>query len=268
MEILELLQYPFIQRALVAGLVLAGVLSLLGVFVILRRMAFFADGIAHASLAGVAIGVVFSFNPLTTAVIATAIIAALIFLLERRFNLGSDAAIGILFTSGMALGVLLISLTPGYQPELISFLFGNILSIANKELWILIIISILVALFVFIKLKPLVLVSCDEESAYLSGVNVVWLQFFLYIITAVAIVLGIKLLGIILVSALIITPVAAAKVLARSFRSLLVYSLLLAELIMLIGLTLSIYLDWPTGPTIVLSGTVIFILVGLVKKIK
>lgn len=268
MEILEALQYPFIQRALIAGFVLAAVLSLLGVFVILRRMAFFADGIAHASLTGVAIGVVFSWSPLLVALVATAVIAALIFFLERRFKLSSDVAIGILFTTGMALGVLLISLTPGYQPELISFLFGNILSIATNELWFLTLISFLVAGFVLLNLRSLVLISSDEESAYLAGVKVNWQLFWFYIITAVAVVLGIKMLGIILVSALIITPVAAAKLLARSFKSLLIYSVLLAEVIMLVGLFSSIQLDWPTGPTVVLSGTAILILVGLLSKLK
>lgn len=268
MELIESLQYPFIQRALIAGIILAALLALLGVFVILRRMAFFADGIAHASLVGVAIGVVFSLNPLITAVVATAVIAALIFLLERRFKFSSDVAIGILFTTGMALGVLLISLTPGYQPELISFLFGNILSIAVNELWILGSISVLVTLFIILKLPSLVLISCDEESAYLAGIRVGWLQFFLYVTTAVAVVLGIKMLGIILVSALIITPVAAAKLLAHSFKTLLIYSVILAEFIMLFGLFCSILFDWPTGPTIVLAGTTIFVIAILVSKLR
>ena len=112
---LEILQYPFMQRALIAGIVLAAVLALLGVYVLLRRMSFFSDGIAHASLAGIAIGIVFSWQPLATALVLSAIFALIIYFIEKKFDLASDTAIGILFTSGMALGVLLISLQPGYQ---------------------------------------------------------------------------------------------------------------------------------------------------------
>lgn len=265
---IDLLQYPFIQRAIIAGVILAAVLAVLGVFVILRRMAFFADGIAHASLAGVAVGIVFAVNPLVTAVVATAIIAAVIFLLEKRFKLSSDVAIGILFTSGMAFGVLLISLTPGYQPELISFLFGNILSITTQEMFILLVIGILVIAFVFKYLKQLTLMSFDPESAYLVGIKVGWLQFFLYIITAVAVVLGIKVLGIILVSALLIIPVATGKLLAGSFKSLILQSVLIAEATVIIGLIISMHFDWPTGPTIVLSGTGLFIIGSFIKGLR
>lgn len=265
---MELLQYPFIQRAFIAGIILAVVLSFLGVFIILRRMAFFADGIAHASLAGVAVGILFSFNPIITAVILTAIFAVVIFLLEQKYKLTSDVAIGILFTSGMALGVLLISLTPGYQPELMSFLFGNILSITMDEIWILLAVGGFVVFFLSFYLRSLTLMSFDKESAYLAGVNVEALQMALYVITAIAVVLGIKVLGIILVSALIIIPVAISKLFARSFKSLIRQSIAMSLIMVFIGLIVSIYLDWPSGPTIVLTGTVLFILSGGYKGFK
>ncbi len=265
---LELLQYPFVQRAFIAGIVLAVVLSFLGIFIILRRMAFFADGIAHASLAGVAVGILFSFNPILTAVILTAIFAAIIYLLEQRYKLTSDVAIGILFTSGMALGVLLISLTPGYQPELMSFLFGNILSITMDEIWILLAIGGAVLFFLIFFLRSITLMSFDKESAYLAGVKVEILQLALYVVTAVAVVLGIKVLGIILVSALIIMPVAIGKLFARSFKSLIGLSILISLIMVCLGLFGSIYLDWPSGPTIVLTGTILFIFSGGYKGFK
>ena len=264
----ELLQYPFIQRAFIAGIILAVVLSFLGVFIILRRMAFFADGIAHASLAGVAVGILFSFNPILTAVVLTAVFAAVIYLLEQKYKLTSDVAIGILFTSGMALGVLLISLTPGYQPELMSFLFGNILSISMDEIWILIVVGGFVVAFLSIYLRSLTLMSFDKESAYLVGIKVEFLQLALYVVTAVAVVLGIKVLGIILVSALIIIPVAIGKLFARSFKSLIGLSFFISLMMVILGLFASIYLDWPSGPTIVLTGTLLFVFSGGYKGFK
>ncbi|MFZ6014781.1 MAG: metal ABC transporter permease [Patescibacteria group bacterium] len=265
---LEILQYPFIQRAFIAGMVLAVVLSFLGIFIILRRMAFFADGIAHASLSGIAVGIVFAFNPILTAVILTAFFAVIIYYLEKKFKLTSDVAIGILFTSGMALGVLLISLSPGYQPELMSFLFGNILSITINELWILIGVSLGVIAFLALYLKQITLMSFDKESAYLAGIKVEALHLVLYVITAVAVVLGIKVLGIILVSALVIMPVAIAKLFARSFKALIWQSIFISLLMVVAGLLISVFLDWPTGPTIVLSGTLLFILSGGWKGLK
>jgi zinc transport system permease protein len=265
---LDIFQYPFIQRAFVAGIILAIVLSFLGVFIILRRMAFFADGIAHASLAGVAVGLLFSFNPIFSAVILTAIFAVIIYFLENKYKLTSDVAIGILFTSGMALGVLLISLTPGYQPELMSFLFGNILTITTTEIWILSVVGIFVFGFLLLNLRSLTLMSLDKESAYLFGVKVELLHLLFYVITAVAVVLGIKVLGIILVSAMIILPTAIGKIIARSFKKLIIFSILISLLMTLMGLFISIFLDLPSGPTIVLCGTFLFVVFGGSKGLK
>lgn len=248
------------ERALTAGVILAFLLALLGTFVVLRNMAFFSDGIAHASLAGVALGIIFSLNPLLVAIILSIVFSIIIFFLEDRYKLSGDTAIGILFTSGMALGVLLISMQPGYQPELISFLFGNILAITQLELLIIGITSVFIALFIFLYLKKLILISLDPETAYISGIHVKRLQLGLNIVLAVSVVLGIKVLGIILVSALLIIPVAIGKLFARSFKTLVVSSVAVSEIIVISGIIVSYYLDLPTGPSIVLLGTILFIM--------
>jgi len=253
------------RDSLCAGILLAGLLSYLGVFVVLRRMAFFSDGIAHASLAGVAAGALLSLNPLLTALISSAVFAALIFFLERRSGLSSDAVIGLIFTSGMALGILLISLKGGYQPELIGFLFGNILTIASSDLWIIAVTSALVGAFVFAKRRQITLLALDREMAYLAGVKSDALQLGLYVILAVSVVLGIKMLGIILVSALLIIPVSISKLISWSFHRLVIWSILLAEAIVLAGLVLSYLFDLPTGATIVLTGTFLFFIVFVVR---
>jgi zinc transport system permease protein len=260
---LEILQFPFMQRALLAGIVLAVLLALLGTFVVLRRMAFFSDGIAHASLAGVAAGILLAMNPLIAALLASALFAILIYILEKRYQITSDAAIGMLFTSGLALGVILLSLKSGYQPELVSFLFGNILSITPGEMWLTVIggaVIIVVSLTFF---KSLILFSLDSEMAYLQGVKTNLLQPALYVGLAMSVVLGIKVLGIILVSALLIIPVTTAKLFSKSFKMLVVTNVFLALVTVLTGIVLSYYLDLPTGPTIVLTGTVIFIACAL-----
>lgn len=264
---LELLSLPFMQRALIAGVILGATLALLGVFVILKRMAFFSDGIAHASLAGVALGIIISVNPMITAMLFAVLIAILIYLLEVKYKVTSDAAIGLLFTVGMSLGIIMISLQPGYQPDLISFLFGNILAIDRTEMWIIAIVSVLILTFLIVKMRHLVMISLDMETAKLSGIKAGTTLLFLYIMLSLAVVLGIKILGVILVSALLIIPASTAKTYAGSFKKLLIGSVIISEITVISGIILSYYIDLPTGPTIVLVGALIFILVAAFCKL-
>jgi len=254
----ELLQLPFMQRALLAGLVLGVLLAYLGIYVALRKMAFFSDGIAHAALAGAAIGLLTRFSPLVSALVFSALLAVLIFWLEKKSSLSSDAIIGILFTSGMALGVVLISLRQGYQPELIGYLFGNILAIRRQDLALIVILAVLVMAFILGNRRKLTLLALDREMAYMAGFNPDLYQLLLYIMLACSLVLGIRVLGIILVSAILIIPVSTARLVSRSFRALTWWTVLLAEGIMIGGLVLSFYLNLPSGAVIVLTGSALF----------
>ncbi len=263
---LDLFHYPFMQRALVAGILLAGLLAYLGVFVVLRKMAFFSDGIAHASLAGVAAGVLLSMNPLVTALIASLIFAVGMFFLEKKTSVSSDTAIGLIFTTGMALGVLLMSLKSGYQPELIGFLFGNILMIKQSDIIIIVSLSILIGGFLVVNRRKIMLLALDREMAYLAGINPDFFQLAMYIVLAVSVVLGIKILGIILVSALLIIPVSISKLISHSFQKLVFWSIVFAEAIVLTGLFISYLFDLPTGAIIVLTGAAIFFIVFVFKR--
>lgn len=264
----ELLQFPFMQRALVAGIILAGLLAFLGIFVMLRKMAFFGDGIAHASLAGIAIGLVAELSPLPFAVGYGILLAILIYFLEKKTSLSSDTIIGIFFTASMSLGVLLISTQSGYQPELISFLFGNILAIKTIELIYFGLVALILIVLHLIKRRKIALLIFDRESAFLAGINVTALELTLYIALSVSVVLGVKVLGIILVSALLIIPPSTSRLLAKSLRSLQFITLIVAELTVILGIFLSYNFDWPTGPTIVLTGTVFFITALIYNKFK
>ena len=263
----ELLQLPFMQRALLAGLVLGILLAYLGIFVTLRKMAFFSDGIAHAALAGAAIGLLTRFSPLLSALAFSVLLAALIYWLERKSSLSSDAIIGILFTSGMALGVVLISLRQGYQPELIGYLFGNILAIRRLDLALIIGLSLLVMAFILIHRRKLTLLALDREMAYMAGFNPDLYQQLLYIMLACSLVLGIRVLGIILVSAILIIPVSTARLVSRSFKALTWWTILIAEFTVLAGLLISYFLNLPTGAVIVLTGSVLFALAFIASSL-
>jgi ABC-type Mn2+/Zn2+ transport system permease subunit len=250
------------QRALIAGIILAVLLAFLGVFAVLKRMSFLGDGIAHASLAGIAIGLLASLNPLVIAIFYSVIIAILVYVLEKKTKISVDAIIGILFTASLALGVVLMSFKAGYQPDLISFMFGNILAVSTNDLIIMASISIVVIIFLTIFYKKLSLVAFDKEGAYLSGINVPLFEISFNIFLAVAIVLGVKILGIVLVSALLIIPASIAKLISKSFKSLIAVSIIMGEITVILGLILSYIFDLPSGAVIVLCGTAIFILVA------
>ena len=264
---LDLLLLPFMQRAILAGLVLGLLLSYLGIFVTLRKMAFFSDGIAHAALAGAAIGLLTRFSPLLSALAFSMLLAALVYWLEKKSVLSSDAIIGIMFTSGMALGVVLISLRPGYQPELVSYLFGNIMAIRRVDLALIIILAAVILAFIFSHKRKLTLLALDREMACMAGINPDLYELLLYVMLACALVLGIRILGVILVSAILIIPVSTARLLSRSFKALTWLTVAIAEVTVLTGLALSYFLDLPTGAVIVLTGSTFFSLAFLAASL-
>jgi len=264
----ELLQLPFMQRALLAGLVLGVLLSFLGIFVTLRRMAFFSDGIAHAALAGAAIGLLTRSDPLVTALLFSAMLAVLIFFLEKMSHLPIDSIIGIMFTSSMALGVVLISLRRGYQPELIGYLFGNILAIRARDLLLIVVLGAAILAFLSIHKRKLTLLALDREMACMAGINPNLYELLLYIMLSCALVLGIRVLGIVLVSAILIIPVSTARLFSRSFKVLTWWTLLIAEFTVLAGIILSYFLDLPTGAVIVLTGSALFSLAFIASSLR
>lgn len=252
---------------MLVGIVLAVLLAWLGAFVIMRKMSFFSDGIAHASLGGIAIGILASIHPLTVAIAFSIVFALIIYYLERKTTLASDAIIGMLFTAGMSLGVVLISLKGGYQPDLMSFLFGNILAIRPTDIVIITVLSILIGAFLLYNHRSITLVALDPETAYLDGIHVNLLQISFYVILATSVVLGVKILGIILVSALLVIPASAGKLVSRSFKGLIVRSIIFSEATVLSGIVISYYLDVPTGPAIVLVGTAFFFIIFFYKQL-
>ena len=256
----ELLQLEFMQRAFITGLFLAPLLAVLGSFVTLRKMSFFADGIAHASLLGVAISILAGIAPFAGALIIGIIFGILVFLLERNTTVASDALIGIIFTTGLALGIILISLQPGYQPDLISFLFGNILAITWGNVWMIGLFSMVILFILFTLFRKLILTSIAEELAWTSGISTTLINLIFYICLSVAVVLGVKLLGIILVSALIITPSVTAKLVTHSFKAYITWSIIFSLIAFMAGLFMSYYLDLPSGASIVLMATSVFII--------
>ncbi len=254
----ELLGYGFMQRALLAGL-LAGVLcGVLGFFVVLRRLSFIGVGISHSAFGGIAIGVVLGCEPLLAAAAFATLVAWGIGWLSRAGRLHEDATIGILFSSAMALGVALISLSRTYQVDLFGYLFGNILSVSDTDLWLLAGICAAVLAAIALLFKEFLFVAFDEEVARASGLPVTALSFVLLTCLALAVVAAIRVVGIILVEALLVIPAAIGYQLARGYRSMLCISVISAVLSAILGLFVSYFLNVAAGATIVLVLTMVF----------
>jgi zinc transport system permease protein len=254
----EMLSFPFFQRALLGGALVAVTLSLLSFFVVLRRIAFIGAGISHSALAGVALGLVLGINTTLSATVFCALTALLIGRISRGGRVREDAAIGITFSGTMALGVTLIALSGRYMSNLFSYLFGSILSITAGDITLMAVYCLVTVMLIALLFKHLLFISFNESIARVSGLPVDFLHYLLLVLIAIVTVAAIKLVGIILVSALLVLPAATARQLVRTYRPILALSVLAGLISLFTGLVLSYRFDLPSGATIVLCACALF----------
>jgi zinc transport system permease protein len=263
----EMLSFPFFQRALMGGLLVAVMLSVLSFFIVLRRISFIGVGISHSALGGVAVGVALGLDTTLTTSIFCALVALLIGFISRRGHIREDAAIGITFSGTMALGVTLIALSGSYLSSLFSYLFGSILSITKTDIYVITVYCVSVVVLISAFFRQLLHASFNEEVARVTGINVGFLHYLLLVLVALAIVASIKLVGIVLVSALLVLPAATANLIGRTYGKVLAFSIISSTVALVVGLMLSYRFDLPSGATIVLCGCCIFFLCFAVSSI-
>jgi ABC-type Mn2+/Zn2+ transport system permease subunit len=257
--VIDALAYPFMQRALAAGLLIGLVASLLGVFVILRRSAFFGDAVAHASLAGIAVGVAGGVPPLLPAAAVAVGIGLTLHRLERVGRLSLDTILGFILPFFMAAGVLVLSLSPGFQPELLSYLFGSILTVSWRGLAAIAFVAVVVAIVLARLGRRLVFATFDPDGAHAAGIDVGRLLTVYHVLLALTVIASISVVGIVLVNALLVIPAATAKLLARSLGQMFVLTPLLGIGSVLAGLLVSSWVDAPSGPAIVVIAGILFL---------
>jgi len=260
---LEMFHYAYFQRALVAGVVIGTLCAVIGVYVVLKGLSFIGAGIAHASFGGVAIGVAIGANPIWSAVVFCVLVAWGIGAVSRLGGVKEDTAVGVFFASTMALGVLIIGLMKGYQVDLFSYLFGSIIAVTPQDVWTVLVVATLVLGCVAILYKDLMFTAFDSETAQVVGVPVGKLYFLLITMMALTVVVSIKVVGIVLVSALIVTPAAAAFQLTESFRKMMALSIVFGVGSCVLGLVLSDWLRIAPGSAIVLLSTLAFFVAAL-----
>ncbi|MDQ7822649.1 MAG: metal ABC transporter permease [Candidatus Eremiobacteraeota bacterium] len=261
----EMLHYTFMQRALLAGTIIGALCAVIGVYIVLRGMSFIGAGISHASFGGVALGFLLGVNPVLAAVVFCVATALAIGVVARKGELKEDTAVGIFFSATMAAGILFIGLTKGYNVDLFGYLFGSILAVTGEDIAITLVIGGLVIALVGFFFKELEFISFDAEMAEVVGIPQKRLYFLLLAITALTIVASIKVVGIVLVSALIITPAATAYQLADDFRLMMVLSVVFGVSASVGGLVLSCMLNTASGATIVILATAMFFAATIVS---
>lgn len=256
---MEILQYGFMQRALMAGILISITCGVIGTYVVVRRMVFISGGISHSAFGGIGLGYLVGIDPVLGAMLFAIGSALGIGAISRRTRLPEDTAIGILWAVGMALGIIFIGLSPGFAPDLFGYLFGNILSVSFSDLIIMLALTALILVVVSLLFKEFLSLSFDEEFAKVSGVPTGWLYLILVVLIALSVVVLIRAVGIILLIALLTIPAAISRQFVSSLKKMMLLSILLSIVFVVSGLWLSYVLDLASGATIILFSGIMFL---------
>lgn len=262
----ELLGYEFVRHALVAAVLVSLACGIVGTLVVVKRIVFISGGISHAAFGGIGLGYWLGISPILAAIPFSVLAALGMGLVSRRARISDDTAIGILWTMGMALGILFIHLTPGYAPDLMSYLFGNILAVPAGDLAVMLALDAVIGAVVVVFFREFAALSFDEEFAVVVGVPAHVLGLVLLCLVALSVVVLIRVVGIILVIALLTLPAAIARQFSRDLRHLMLLASGAGIALTLLGLWVSFLLDLASGATIVLVLGAAFFLSSLVRR--
>jgi zinc transport system permease protein len=262
---IDLFSYHFFQKAFLAAVFASISCGIVGSYIVSKRIVFISGGITHACFGGIGLAFLLGFNPLLGAV-AFAVGSALgIQFFTKVANVREDSSIAIFWSLGMALGIIFIFMTPGYTPNLMSYLFGNILTVSIAELWWMFILNVVVIVSFLIFYRQILYIAFDEEFARASGLPVNLFNYLTITLVALTVVLNIRVVGIILILSLLTIPQAIANLFTKDFKVLIILSSVVAFLGTMIGLFISYFMDIPSGATIIFTLVVMF---GILKVYK
>jgi zinc transport system permease protein len=258
----NILAYGFMQRALLTGVFIAVACAILGVFLILRRDAMIGHGMAHITFGGVALGLFLGREPLLIALAVSVLCSLLILRLREKAGIYEDTAVGIFSSAGMAMGVILATVSGKFNVDLFGYLFGNILAIESFEVGMAVGLALAIIAVVVLFYQEFLYQTFDTESARTSGIRGSRLDGVLALLTSVTVVIGMKVVGILLVAALLVIPSAAGLQLAHNFRQAMVISAVVAMCSVITGLAAAFYWDFPASGTIVITSFIMFLTLG------
>jgi zinc transport system permease protein len=257
---LDIFSYEFMRSALAAGVAAAVLCGVIGIYVILNRIVFISDGIAHAAFGGIGLGYFLGLDPLVFGVISALATAVGIGLVSARSRVSEDTAIGVFLATGMALGIIFMSLSKGYAKDLYGYLFGNILAVTWEDVILILAITVIFLVVVFLLYKEFLILSFDPVYGEAIGLPVKRLRLLLLCMVAFSVVILIKIVGIIMVIALLTLPGAISRQHMKSLPAIMAVSVLLGAIFVTVGLVVSYLLDVPSGATIILIAAAAFFL--------
>ena len=261
-------EYQFIQNALIASILASIVCGIIGVIIVEKKLVMMSGGIAHTAYGGVGLGYLLGFEPIIGAFLFSICAALGIGYIKRKGGARSDVVIGLFWSLGMALGILFIALMPGYPPDLSSYLFGSILSVTKADLYLMIALTVIVLLVVIIFFHDWKAYLFDEEFATIIGIKTVFLEYLLLVLVAMTVVVLIRVVGIIMVLALLTAPAATAGMLSSQLKTRMIYSVILGNVFCITGLWISYAMNIASGACIVILSVIFFLLSYTARSIR
>lgn len=263
---MEIFQYEFMRNAVIAAVLVNIACGIVGTYVVVKRIVFISGGISHAAFGGIGLGYFLGVNPIVTAIPFSLLSAITIGFISKKNKLSEDAAIGIIWAVGMALGIIFINLTPGYAPDLFSYLFGNILTIPISDLYIMLSMDLVIILIIALFFKEFYAISFDEEFSTVIGIPNRILYLVLLCMVALSVVILIRIVGIILVIALLTIPSSICRQFTYNMKKLMISSIAVGVILTVVGLWISYLLNLASGATIIMLLAIVFLFSFFVKK--
>lgn len=263
----HIFQYSFMVRAFIAGGAIALIAPVIGTFLVLRKFSYFADTLSHVALAGIAIGVITGLYPIITAVITCIVAAIVIEKLRSENKMYTEGVLALFLSGSLAIALVLISLAHGFNVNLFSYLFGSITAVEDFDIYVILGLTLVVLTLLIGFYKELSFISFDEEAAKVSGLPVKRLNLLLMISSAVTVSLSMRIVGVMMVGALMVIPVLSALQIAKSFKNTIIYSLVFSLISVFSGLIFAYYLDIVAGGAIVLVALALFLLIMLFTRL-
>ena len=263
----EMFSYPFLVRAMIGGICISLCASLLGVSLVLKRYSMIGDGLSHVSFGALSIAVAFNWAPLAVSIPVVAAAAVLLLRITGNGKIKSDAAIAMISAGSLAIGIIVTSLTTGMTTDVSSYMFGSILSMKRSDVIISVILSIAVFAVYMIYYNRLFMITYDEKFAKARGINVTFYQFLISFLTALIVVLGMRMMGTLLISSLIVFPAIITRSLTNSFKELIIISGIISIICFILGMLVSFFMNLPTGASIVLIYIILLLITKVVKKV-
>lgn len=266
--LIELFSYSFFQNAIIAALITSVLAAMVGTYIVSRKIVFITDGITHSSFGGIGLAYFLGINPFFGAAFFAVLSALGIEWVSNRGKLREDSAIAIIWSLGMAVGIIFVFITPGYTPDLMSFLFGSILSVGYTDLMAMLILTVFTALFMGIFYRPVLYSAFDAEFSKIMGVPVAFFRYMMSFIIAMAIVVSIRSMGIILVLSLFTIPQATAMLFSHNFRRIVLISMIFGLTGSLVGLFSAYSFNIPSGAAIIFALTIQYLMFKVIFWIK